>query len=430
MYRRSRRLNAGLTVVAVLVAVGIAGCGSSSKSSSSSNASSSSSSGASLPSTFGAVKLSSCPSSATQTISGSTITLGTSLPLSGPYAELALGLKIEQAYFAQLNKAGGIQTVDGKKKLALKDLDDAYDPARASANVRQLVQQDSVSAVVDMVGTPSAAAASPYLNAQCIPQLFSESGSSLTLNTAHPFTSQEVTYVQEGNVLAQLIKAKYPGKKVAVLYQDDEVGQGILKGLKTEGITPVSAQSYEPTDTTVSSQMTTLSSTKAPIFVDAGFSVMCSQSLNDANSNGWHPIVLVGSNCGSSDIATAAPASVSGGLFQAGFLQAPTGTDPDQIAYDKLSKSVGQTPNVIGSLAYSSLELAVEAIEHAKTLSPAGIALAATQLPSTPPALFAKGVKIGDGVGKAVISQFVILPWNASQKQFNGDVGTYVASKQ
>lgn len=425
-----RAMGQALSLVAVVVLV--AACGSSSGNNSGSSSSTKpagSTTAAAAQSTFGSVQLSSCPSSSMAKITGDTISLGTSAPLSGPYAVVGSGVKLAQAYFNHLNQQGGIPTVEGKKKLSLTALDDQYDPARAAANARQLVEQHHVAAVVDMVGTPTAEAAEPYLNEQCIPQMFPESGSSkATLNPAHPFTSQVFTYVQEGDVIGQYIKAKYPNEKVVMLLQNDEVGQGILQGVEHEGIKPAVQQSYEPTDTSVTSQMTTLAATKAPLFVDASFSVMCSQSLKDLNSDGWHPKIFLGTSCGATDVAAASAGAAAGGIWEATYLKPTIGTAADQKLFATLSKDAGQPPNPISQVAYISMELVVDAIEHAKTLSPVGIAEAATQLPSTALGMFAPGVTFGDGVAKPVVANYVVWPYSTSAKQFEGTGPTYVAS--
>lgn len=86
------------------------------------------------------------------------ILLGMSTALSGPTAELGKGMRdgvllgLERA-----NRTGGI----GGRTLRLLALDDGYEPARAAPNVRRLIEEEKVLAVVGNVGTPTAIASLP-----------------------------------------------------------------------------------------------------------------------------------------------------------------------------------------------------------------------------------------------------------------------------
>ena len=87
----------------------------------------------------------------------SSITIGTSLPLSGAQAEAGKeGLAIMQAQIDALNKQGGLSG----RQLNLKVLDDGYEPQRAASNARQLIQEGAV-ALLNCWGTASCAAMQP-----------------------------------------------------------------------------------------------------------------------------------------------------------------------------------------------------------------------------------------------------------------------------
>ena len=110
--------------------------------------------------------------SATPGITGSTIVLGGSGPLSGPevaYAGTMIGAK---AYFDYVNSRGGVNG----RKIEYRYLDDGYDPSRTLQNARRLVQQDGVFALFNLVGTEQNLAVRPFLNALKVPQLFGGTG--------------------------------------------------------------------------------------------------------------------------------------------------------------------------------------------------------------------------------------------------------------
>ncbi len=86
------------------------------------------------------------------------IVLGMSTALSGPTGELGQGMRdgvllgLERA-----NRNGGVRG----RTLRLIVLDDGYEPARTAPNVRRLIEEENVLAVVGNVGTPTAIAALP-----------------------------------------------------------------------------------------------------------------------------------------------------------------------------------------------------------------------------------------------------------------------------
>ena len=91
------------------------------------------------------------------------ILLGMSTALTGPTAELGKGMR--DGFLLGLertNRAGGVQG----RRLRLIVLDDGYEPARAAPNVRRLIEQEKVLAMVGNVGTPTAIATLPLARAQ------------------------------------------------------------------------------------------------------------------------------------------------------------------------------------------------------------------------------------------------------------------------
>ena len=91
------------------------------------------------------------------------ILLGMSTVLSGPAANL--GLDMRQGVLAGIeraNRAGGIHG----RRLRLIALDDGYEPARTAPNMRQLIEQENVLAIIGNVGTPTGIAAVPIANEQ------------------------------------------------------------------------------------------------------------------------------------------------------------------------------------------------------------------------------------------------------------------------
>ncbi len=86
------------------------------------------------------------------------ILLGMSTALSGPAEDLGRDMRLGvEAAFSEVNRRGGIRG----QQLRLIALDDGYEPARAVPNMRTLIDQHKVVAIIGNVGTPTAVASIP-----------------------------------------------------------------------------------------------------------------------------------------------------------------------------------------------------------------------------------------------------------------------------
>jgi branched-chain amino acid transport system substrate-binding protein len=171
-------------------------------------------------------------------ITATTIKLGITLPLTGAaspgYNKIPAAM---QAYFNYVNDNGG---VNGRKvQLVVKD--DSYVPTLAVAKTNDLILKDKVFATVGQLGTANneAIASSVNLGRRGIPSLFINTGFSGFTNTAKYPTTYPIlaSYVMEAKIMAQYIKENFAGKKVFLIYQDDDFGTDALAGFKQGGLT-------------------------------------------------------------------------------------------------------------------------------------------------------------------------------------------------
>ena len=85
---------------------------------------------------------------------------------TGPAAELGKRMQLGMlAHFNAVNAAGGING----RSIRLVSRDDGYEPEKAAAAVKALIEEDKVFALVGSVGTPTTLAAVPAINAAGIP---------------------------------------------------------------------------------------------------------------------------------------------------------------------------------------------------------------------------------------------------------------------
>ena len=201
-------------------------------------------------------------SSSAPGVTSTSITFGTHTPLTGPaapgYSEIAAA---SQAYFNYVNAHGGV--LGRQIHLIIKD--DAYNPTNTVNVVHQLTLQSHVFGIYEGLGTPTHTKVVGFLNAAKIPDLFVASGCPCLDNgTSQPYTfGWHPNYTIEGKILGQYIKQHFAGQKVGVLYQDDDFGQGGLRGSKPRFPTAdvVSKQPYQVGTTTLAPQITASTST-------------------------------------------------------------------------------------------------------------------------------------------------------------------------
>ena len=178
------------------------------------------------------------PSMADPGVTRTTIKLGITSPLTGiaapGYSKIPGAMK---AYFDYVNKNGGVNG----RKITLVSKDDQYIPTTAVAKANELILRDRVFALVGTLGTASTKAltASTQLSKRGVPSLFVNTGwSGFADPKAYPTTFSILpSYQMEAKIMAKFIKEKYTGKKLALIYQDDDFGRDALAGFKTAGLT-------------------------------------------------------------------------------------------------------------------------------------------------------------------------------------------------
>src|ERR1700723_3405560 len=102
------------------------------------------------------------------------ITLGQTMPFSGPVSVAGAVGHASLAYFAAVNKAGGING----RQVRLIALDDGYSPPTTREATRLLVEDENGLMIYGSVGTPTKAAVEKYLDPKKVPQPFITTGAS------------------------------------------------------------------------------------------------------------------------------------------------------------------------------------------------------------------------------------------------------------
>ncbi|MEY4579675.1 MAG: hypothetical protein RL701_4378 [Pseudomonadota bacterium] len=336
------------------------------------------------------------------------IKLGQTMPYSGPASAYGTIGKLHAAYFKQLNEAGGING----RKIEFTSLDDAYSPPKTVEQVRKLVEQDNVLAVFQSVGTAANSAVHKYLNAKQVPQLFVSTGATKWADPQHyPWTiGFNPTYQLEGRTYAKYILEHIKDPKIAVLYQNDDFGKDLLKGLR-DGLADkasiiVAEASYETSDPRIDSQITTLKGSGANTFVNISTPKFSAQAVRAAFDSGWKPNHFL-NNVGSSVGTALTPAGLdkSVGLITALYVKEPHDhrwdNDPAMNEFKAFMSKYypeGDLAEHFNPYAYVSAQTLVQVLKQCgDDLTRANIMKQAANLKNFTPGLLLPGLVINTG---------------------------------
>lgn len=159
-----------------------------------------------------------------------TVLFGQSAPLSGPARQLGTDFRAGiLAAFDEANRKGGVHG----RKLGLLSLDDAYEPARAAANTKSLVEEHDVFALIGSVGTPTSLVSVPVAAEAGLPFIAPLTGAEF-LRDDHwtNVINLRASYFQETREIVSRLVEDLGIERIAVLYQDDSYGRAGLNGVQ------------------------------------------------------------------------------------------------------------------------------------------------------------------------------------------------------
>ncbi|QYZ65788.1 MAG: ligand-binding receptor [Gammaproteobacteria bacterium (ex Lamellibrachia satsuma)] len=167
------------------------------------------------------------------------IKVGMSTALSGPAQALGQGMKMGvEAYFNQVNQSG----INGNT-LKLVALDDGYEPARAAPNMRKLIDEENVLAVMGNVGTPTAIVSVPIANEKKTLLFGAFTGAGVLRQTPPDryIINYRASYAEETAAMIDgLLSSGIKPEEVAFFTQNDGYGdagyKGAMKALKAKGV--------------------------------------------------------------------------------------------------------------------------------------------------------------------------------------------------
>ncbi|WP_072681553.1 ABC transporter substrate-binding protein [Arcobacter sp. LA11] len=172
------------------------------------------------------------------TIFSSEIKVGISAAFSGPAEKL--GTNVRDGILTYFNKNNKSNT---KHKFKLIAYDDGYEPKAAAKNMRKLIEEDKVLAVLGNVGTPTANVTVPIANEKKT-LLFGAFTGAGVLRKNPPeryIINYRASYAQEtANMINGLLSIGIKPKEIALFTQNDGYGNagyfGVVRALNSRGL--------------------------------------------------------------------------------------------------------------------------------------------------------------------------------------------------
>ena len=270
-------------------------------------------------------------------VSSTEIKLGMTLPMTGTaspgYNKIPAAVK---AYFDYVNANGGING----RKLTLVVKDDQYVPTQAVAKTNELILKDKVMALLAPLGTANNKAVASVVNPgrRGIPVLFVNTGfSGFADKKKYPTTFSILpSYIMEAKIMSEYIKDNFDGKKLGLIYQDDDFGDDALAGFKQAGINfavKVPYASGSQSSTTAAGWIQKLQAGGAEVVILFGVSSATAAALGTAAVLKYAPQWILGSVGGDATTIKAAgvPAGVLYNAVGASFAPATTDTTDEYV---------------------------------------------------------------------------------------------------
>lgn len=224
-----------------------------------------------------------------QGVTGSTIKLGTTLPLTGGAAVSGAGFKAGlEAAVKEINDKGGING----RTFQLTVLDDGFEAARSVANVRRLGDEEKVFSIVVPAGSANLPGSWSYIEQKGLPVF----GPVLPPDPGtKPVYLLGSSHEDQARVIVDFLADKGI-QRIATIGQDNDLGNAIRTGVqeqaKARGLQVVANEKTEANSTDVSSAVLNLRKADPQAVVFGTDNTQSALVMKQAKTLGWAPTFI------------------------------------------------------------------------------------------------------------------------------------------
>ena len=229
-----------------------------------------------------------CSVASAQGVTDREILVGQFAALTGPAAQLGQRVKAGiEVYFNSINAQGGVNG----RTLKLVTRDDGYEPEKAAAAVKALINDDKVFALIGSVGTPTGLAAMPIFTEEKVPMVGMVTGAQAL---REPFNREvfhvRASYFDETERIVQHLST-LGVSKIAVFYQNDAYGkaglEGVKRALSKRQLNPVGMGTVERNSVDVAAAVTAIVAREPQAVIQIGAYKACAAFIKEARKAGF-----------------------------------------------------------------------------------------------------------------------------------------------
>jgi ABC-type branched-subunit amino acid transport system substrate-binding protein len=307
------------------------------------------------------------PALAEDGVTADTITFGQAAVLEGPASALGLGMQQGlNAAFNEINAKGGVHG----RKLKLISVNDGYEPDRAIAATKKLIEEDKVFVLIGPVGTPTSAAAQPIATAAKVPFMGAFTGAGFLRNPKlENVINVRASYDAETEAWVKHLTEDLKISKIAIFYQDDAFGRAGLSGFKKamdkRKMEIAAEATYERNTTAVKSGLLTLKRAEPEAVVIVGAYKPVAEFIKLSRKTGFNPVFVNISFVGANALAKELGPDGKG-VIVSQVVPFPGDASLKVVAdYQAAIKQAGGEPEFVSLEGYLVGRLAIAALEKA-----------------------------------------------------------------
>jgi ABC-type branched-subunit amino acid transport system substrate-binding protein len=225
-----------------------------------------------------------------QGVTDSQVVLGQSAAFSGPSAQLGKDMREgAMLYFDYVNAHGGVHG----RRIELKSLDDGYEPNRAVANTKKLIDDEKVFALFGYVGTPTSMAAMPVFTQAKVPFVGAFTGAEALRHPVNPYIfNVRASYFDETEAIVRHLTAMSIDN-IAIFYQNDAYGQaglaGVERALKKRNMSLSARGTVERNTVAVAKAVESIKKANPQSVIMIGSYKACAEFIREMKKQGQSP---------------------------------------------------------------------------------------------------------------------------------------------
>ena len=257
-------------------------------------------------------------------------------PQTGPAAPWGAVARGTGVYFQMINEQGGIHG----RKIEYHMFDDAYNPAKTKAGVKELQEGVGMFGWACGVGTACGLSVKDYLMERKIPWVGPAAGSLHWISPPQKYLfGVYPLYYSEAKLLCKYAVKELGKKKIAIAYQNDDYGKNGVAGaeaeLKKHGLKLVAAVPVELSDTDMKPHVMQLRKADADVVLLWAAPGHAIRIMGTGRAMKFEPQWMSTSTCSDFPLMMAISKGLWQGVIVGNFADLPDSQSPLMLEYKK-----------------------------------------------------------------------------------------------